>query len=133
MNRNETNISTGGGAIIGSAVGAGSSVSGNTISITESFNLTEKSGRNDLLSALKQFQVELDKTKDIPPDSLDDIKANLDATIKAVDRPEPNKPRAIEKLEGIQKILDSLKGSAVSAIALGKLVGEIMFAASSVF
>ncbi len=131
MNRNETNINTGGGSIIGSAVGAGSTVSDSTINIAESFNLTEKNDRDELLAALKKLQVELDKAKDIPPDDADDIKANLAASIKAVDRPEPNKPRTIEKLEGIQKILDSLKGSATSAIALGKLVGEVLIAASS--
>lgn len=126
MNRNETNVNTGGGSIIGSAVGSGNRLSNVNISIKETLGLDQESSCGDLLTALNEFQSELDKVKDLPSDEMDDIRTNLNASIKAVNQSEPNKQRALDKLKGIQEILDSLKGTAASAIALSKLIGEVL-------
>jgi hypothetical protein len=56
----------------------------------------------------------------------------LDAAIKAISRPQPNKERAVEKLSIMQKVLEGLKGNVASALALGKLVGEALLAVKSI-
>lgn len=126
MNRNEVNVNTGGGSIIGAAIGSGNTVGENKIDISGSFNLKEKLDKSEILSVIAKLKNELEKVNDIDEDALDDIRLNLDLTIKAIDRPEPNKTRTLEKLKGVQSILESLKGSTKSAIALSKLVSELV-------
>jgi len=68
-------------------------------------------GKDEFLAALRQFKTEIDKAQDLPPDEADDLKSNLDAATKAIDRPQPNKDRAIEKLSTMQTILEKLKAT----------------------
>jgi hypothetical protein len=62
----------------------------------------------------------------------DELKEDVDSAIKAIDKPQPNKARAVEWLTTIQKVLEGLKGSAESALALGKLIGQVRLAAQGI-
>ena len=57
---------------------------------------------------------------------------NLDAATKAVERDKPNKERAVEKLTTMQTILEKLKDNVGSALALGKLIGQVLLAAQGI-
>lgn len=130
MSNDRINIDSGGGNlnIVGSAVGG----KGNRIAISGSLHIGMTPDKNELLTALYQLRAEINKATDLPSDQADDLKADLEAAIKAVDREKPNKDRTVEKLTSMQKILDGLKGSVSSALALGKLVGEVLLAAKGV-
>jgi hypothetical protein len=132
MSGNAVNVNTGGGSLnnLGGAIGIGNIVSGNTFNVSDSLNVSTAPSRNEMISALQQLKAELDKAEDLPPDETEDLKTNLDAAVKAIDRPEPNKTRLVDKLTTMQKILDSLKNSFTSAIALGKLVSQVTLAAN---
>lgn len=127
MSNDEININSEGGNlnIAGSAVGG----QGNTVTISGVLSIGTSPNRNELLVALHQLRAEIDKSTDLPADQADDIKADAEAAIKAVGRDKPNKERTIEKLTNMQKILDGLKGSVGSALALGELVGKVLLAA----
>ena len=107
-------------------------VQGNVYNIAGDMNIGANPGKDEFLAALRQFKSELDKAQDLPPDEADDLKSNLDAATKAIERPQPNKERAIEKLSTMQTILEKLKGSAESALALGKLIGQVLLAAQGI-
>lgn len=130
MNGDKVDINSGGGNldIVGSAVGGRH----NTVSISGGLNIGASPSKDALLAALQQLRAELGKATDLPSDQADDLKDNADAAIKAVDRDEPNTDRTVEKLTTMQKILDGLKGSVGSALALGKLVGEVLVATQSI-
>ncbi len=123
MNRNDTNVNTGGGSITGAAIGSGNTVSGNDIRIVEGSNSAEKLSQAELVKALKNLHVELGKVKDISPDSASEIDEDMAAAISATEKQKPNKSRALEKLKSVQSILGTI-GTSASAIALGKLVGN---------
>lgn len=107
-------------------------VEGNVYNIARDLNMSAQPDKNELLAALRQLQGELSKAEDLPADQADDLKDNLDAAIKAVDRPQPNKDRTVEKLTTMQKILDGLKGNIGSALALGNLIGQVLLAAQNI-
>ena len=104
-------------------------VQGDVYNIARDLNISSTPDHAELLAALRRLQAELDKAQDLPPDEADDLKSNLDSAIKAVDRPQPNKDRTVEKLSTMQKILDGLKGNIGSALALGHLIGQVLQAA----
>jgi hypothetical protein len=110
----------------------GWTVQGNVYNIAGDMNVSATSSKDEFLAALRQFKSEIDKAQDLPPDEADDLKSNLDAATRAIDRPQPNKERAIEKLSTMQTILEKLKGSAESALALGKLIGQVLLAAQGI-
>jgi hypothetical protein len=115
---------------IGNQIGGSSNtMSGNVYHISNSPDVPHAPTRGDLRAALHQLREEIGKARDLPEDEADDITADLEAAVKALDREQPNKDRTIDKLSSIQKVLDSLKGNVGSALALGKLVGEILLAA----
>lgn len=130
---NNTEVNTGGAPIqmVGSAIGSGNTISGNTFDIAGSLNISQQPKQNEILTALRQLQDELAKAKNLPTDDADDLQTNLDAAIKAVDRPEPNKDRALDKLTTMEKILNGLKDNLASAMALGSLVGQAIMAVNS--
>jgi hypothetical protein len=130
MSGDKVGINSGGGnlTMTGNAVGGRH----NTISISGSLNVGVSPSKDELLTALRQLCAEMDKAQDLPADEADDLKTNADAAIKAIDRSEPNKDRTIEKLTAMQKILDGLKGSVGSALALGNLVGEVLVATQNI-
>lgn len=107
-------------------------VAGNVYNIAGNLNIGANPGKDEFLAALRQFKTEIDKAQDLPLDEADDLKSNLDAATRAIDRPQPNKERAIEKLSTMQAILEKLKGSAESALALGKLIGQVLLAAQGI-
>src|SRR5215212_1323437 len=84
-------------------------VAGNVYNIAGDLNMGANPGKDEFLAALRQFKTEIDKAQDLPPDEADDLKSNLDAATRAIDRPQPNKDRAIEKLSSMQTILEKLK------------------------
>ena len=143
MRNKADNVNTGGGSmsIGGNAIGGrnstltGTIIGGDNIvhgDISDSLNVSQTSNRQEFLAALRQLQDELDKATDLPPDEADDLKTDLDAAVKAIDREKPNKERVVEKLTRMQKILDGLKGTVSSALAIGKLVGQVLAAAHGV-
>jgi len=109
--------------------GTSNTMHGNVFHISNSLNVPSTPTRNELLAALGQLRKEIDQATDLPADEAEDMKTDLDAAVKAIDRDQPNKDRTIGKLTGIQKILDGLKDNVGSALALGKLVGEVILAA----
>jgi hypothetical protein len=127
MNGDKIDITSGGGSlnVAGSTVGG----KNNRVSISGGLNIGPSPSKDELIAALRQLRAELDKAHDLPADKADDLKDHADAAIKAVDRDKPNKDRTLEKLTTMQKILDGLKGSVGSALALGKLVGEVILVA----
>jgi hypothetical protein len=128
-----TNVSTGGGSIniLNGAIGKGNTISGNQSAISNSFNLSETSNRDDFISALHQIKNELIKANDLPKGEAKDLKYNVDEAIEASEEKPPKKERVIDKLTTMQKILESLKDSGSSAIALGKLIREVLLSAGS--
>ena len=86
-------------------------VEGNVYNIAGDLNMGTNPGKDEFLAALRQFKIEIDTAQDLPPDEADDLKSNLDAATKAIDRPQPNKDRAIEKLSTMQTILEKLKAT----------------------
>ena len=129
---NTRNVVSGGGTInqVGNQIGGtGNRMHGNTFQIAHTLGVSSAPQRADLLAALRQLRAELDKAADLPPDEADDLRNNLDAAIKAIDREQPNKARTVEKLTAMQKLIEGLQGSVGSALALGKLIGEVALAA----
>lgn len=123
-----------GGATMGGPFGGQvyHNVAGNVYNIVGDLNIGAGSGKDELLAALKQLRAEFDKAQDLPPDKADEMKEDLDSTMKAVDKPQPNKERAVERLTTIQKVLDGLKDNVGSALALGKLVGQVLLAVQGI-
>jgi hypothetical protein len=107
-------------------------VSGNVYNIAGDLNVSANSSKDEFLAALRQFKSEIAKAKDLPNDQADELQEDVDSAIKAIDKPQPNKERAVERLTTIQKVLDRLKGSAESALALGKLIGQVLSAAQGI-
>jgi hypothetical protein len=110
----------------------GWNVAGNVYNIAGDLNMSATPDKSELLAALRQVRDELDKAKDLPPDEADDLKSNLDAAARALDRPQPNKDRAVEKLTAMQAILEKLKDNIGSALALGQLIGQALDALKSI-
>jgi hypothetical protein len=104
-------------------------VQGNVYNIAGDMNMSANPSKDEFLAALRQFKGEIDKAKDLPANRADEMKEDVDSAIKAIDKPQPNKERAVERLTTIQKILDGLKGSVGSALALGNLIGQVIQAA----
>jgi hypothetical protein len=104
-------------------------VEGNVYNIAGDMNVSANSSKDEFLAALRQFKSEIDKAKDLPADRADEMKDDVDSAIKAIDKPQPNKERAVERLTAIQKVIDGLKGNVGSALALGKLIGQVVLAA----
>jgi len=107
-------------------------VEGNVYNIAGDLNVGANPSKDEFLGALRQFKSEIDKAKDLPSDQADELKDDVDSAIKAIDRPQPNKERAVERLTTIQKVLDGLKGNVGSALALGKLIGDVLLAAQGI-
>jgi hypothetical protein len=107
-------------------------VEGNVYNIAHDLNIGANPSKDELLAALRQLQGELTKAQDLPSDEGDDLKANLDQAIKSVDRSQPNKERAVEKLSTMKNILEGLKDNVGSALALGNLIGQALLAAQSI-
>jgi hypothetical protein len=107
-------------------------VEGNVYNIAGDMNVSATSSKDEFLAALRQFKSEIDKAQDLPADQADEMKDDVDSAIKAIDKPQPNKARAADRLTNIQKVLDGLKGSAESALALGKLIGQVLLAAQGI-
>jgi len=126
------NVNQGGAASMSAFDQRGWNVAGNVYNIAGDLNISANSSKDEFLTALRQFKSELDKAQDLPADKADDLKEDVDSAIKAIDKPNPNKERAVERLTTIQKVLDGLKGSATSALALGKLVGQMLLAAQGI-
>ncbi len=101
----------------------------NVYNIAGDLHISSNPSKDELLTALRQLRAEFDKARDLPADKADEMKEDLDSAIKAVDKPQPNKERAVERLTTIQKVLESLKGSGESALALGALIGKVILAA----
>lgn len=108
----------------------GWNVSGGTINnIAGDFNMSANPSKDDFLNALRQFKIELDKAKDLPESKVEELNEDVDSAIKAIDKPQPNKERAVERLTTIQKVLEGLAGAGGSALALGHLIGQVIQAA----
>jgi hypothetical protein len=105
---------------------------GNVYNIAGDLNIGANPSKDELLAALRQLQGELAKAQDLPPDEGDDLKANLDQAIRSVDRSQPNKDRAVEKLSTMKNILEGLKENVGSALALGNLIGQALLAAQNI-
>jgi len=105
---------------------------GNVYNIAGDLNIGTSPSKDELLAALRQLQGELAKAQDLPTDEGDDLKANLDQAIKSVDRAQPNKDRAVEKLSTMKNILEGLKDNVGSALALGNLIGQALLAAQNI-
>jgi hypothetical protein len=105
---------------------------GNIYNIAGDMNMSANPSKDEFLAALRQLRAEFDKAQDLPADKAEEMKEDLDSAIKAVDKPQPNKDRAVERLTTIQKVLDGFKGSAESALALGKLIGQIILATQGI-
>ena len=123
---------TGGSSVSNTFDQPGWTVQGNVYNIAGDMNVSASSSKDEFLAALRQFKSEIDKARDLPADKADELKEDVDSAIKAIDKPQPNKERAVERLTTIQKVLDGLKGSAESALALGKLIGQVLLAAQSI-
>ena len=107
----------------------GWNVQGNVYNIAGDLNMSANPSKDEFLAALRQLKDELAKAKDLPTDEASDLKGNLDAAIEAIERPQPNKERAVKKLTAIKEIIDGLKDNFGSALALGHLVGQVVQAA----
>jgi hypothetical protein len=107
-------------------------VAGNVYNIARDMNVSASSSKDEFLAALRQFKSEIDKAQDLPADKADEMKEDVDTAIKAIDKPQPNKERAVERLTTIQKVLDGLKGNVGSALALGNLIGQVLLAAQGI-
>ena len=107
-------------------------VQGNVYNIAGDMNVSASSNKDEFLAALRQFKSEIDKAQDLPADKADEMKDDVDTAIKAIDKPQPNKERAVERLTTIQKVLDGLKGNVGSALALGNLIGQVVLAAQGI-
>lgn len=101
-------------------------VAGNVYNIAGSLSLGANPGKGEFLAALRQFKAELDKAKDLPPDTADEIHEDVDSAIKALDKPRPNTARAGERLENVKQILEAALSAAPSALALGTLIGQAL-------
>jgi hypothetical protein len=117
---------------IGNTVGGALNQSGNVYNIAGDLNIGANPSKDELLAALRQLQGELAKAQDLPTDEGDDLKANLDQAINSVDRSQPNKDRAVEKLSTMKNILEGLKDNVGSALALGNLIGQALLAAQNI-
>jgi hypothetical protein len=121
-----------GGATMSTFDQRGWNVAGNVYNIAGDLNMSANPDKSELLAALRQLQGEIAKAQDLPPDEGDDLKTNLDQAIKAVERPQPNKDRAVEKLSTMKKVIDGLKENVGSALALGNLIGQALLAAQNI-
>ncbi len=107
-------------------------VTGNVYNIAGDMHVSASSSKDEFLVALRQFKSEIDKAQDLPTDQADELKEDVDTAIKAIDKPQPNKARAVERLTTIQKVLDGLKDNVGSALALGNLIGQVLLAAQGI-
>jgi hypothetical protein len=121
-----------GGSVSNTFNQPGWTVQGNVYNISGDLNRGAKPGKDEFLAALRQFKSEIDKAQDLPADKADEMKDDVDTAIKAIDKPQPNKERAVERLTTIQKVLDGLKGNVGSALALGNLIGQVVLAAQGI-
>ncbi|KAB8143459.1 hypothetical protein F8S13_10640 [Chloroflexia bacterium SDU3-3] len=103
-------------------------VQGNVYNIAGDLNLGASAGKDEFLAALRAFKAELDKAKDVPADTAEDVRDDVDGAIKAIDRAAPDKARAESKLESAKKLLADMAGAAPSALLLGKLLGDALAA-----
>jgi hypothetical protein len=107
-------------------------VEGNVYNIAGNMNVSASSSKDEFLAGLRQFKSEIDKAQDLPADKADELKEDVDSAIKAIDKPQPNKARAVDRLTNIQKVIDGLKDNVGSALALGKLIGQVLLAAQGI-
>jgi hypothetical protein len=121
---------TGGATAMGNVFNQpGWNVQGNVYNIAGDLNMSANPSKDEFLAALRQLKDELAKATDLPPDDASDLKDNLDDAIEAAERPQPNKDRTVKKLTAMKGILDGLKDSFGSALALGHLIGQVVKAA----
>src|SRR5207253_9391453 len=120
------NQQTGGSSVSNTFNQPGWTVQGNVYNIAGDMNMGANPGKDEFLAALRQFKSEIDKAQDLPADKADEMKDDVDTAIKAIDKPQPNKERAVERLTTIQKVLDGLQGSVGSALAFGNLIGQVV-------
>lgn len=103
-------------------------VQGDVYNIARDLNIGANPNKNDLLKALRQLQHEVAKAEDLPTNEADDVKTNVEAAMKAVDKAEPDTHRAAKKLGDAKQILDGFGQAIPSALALGKLIGQALTA-----
>ena len=132
IGNDSTSINTGGGSInmTNSAVGKGNVDKKNQAAISNSFNQSAPSNDSDFASLLYQIKAELEKTNDLPKHESKDLKYHVESAIEAAEEEPPEKERVISQLNTVQKILDTLKNSTVSALNLGTIVSKVLATAS---
>jgi hypothetical protein len=128
----DINQQTGGSSVRNTFNQPNWNVAGNVYNIAGDLNIGANPSKGEFLAALRQFKSEIDRAQDLPADKADELKEDVDTAIKAIDKPQPNKERAVERLTTIQKVLDGLKGSVGSALALGNLIGQVLLAAQGI-
>ena len=101
-------------------------VAGNVYNIAGDLNIGANPSKDEFLAALRQFKQEVDKARDLPTNQADEIQEDVDSAIKALDKPQPNKARAGERLENVKKLLGTMVEATPSALALGKLIGDAL-------
>jgi hypothetical protein len=116
------------GNIQGSNLALGNEIAGdlNQTSIANTLHIGANPDKAALLAGLRLLQAEIEKAHDLPEDKAGDLKDDLQSAIKAVDRPQPDKKRAADKLNSMQEIIDGLKGNVSSALVLGNLIAEAL-------
>ena len=104
----------------------GWNVAGNVYNIAGDLNMGANPSKDEFLAALRQFKQEVDKARDLPANQAEEIQEDVDSAIKALDKPQPNKARAGERLENVKKLLGTMVEATPSALALGKLIGDAL-------
>jgi hypothetical protein len=121
---NTTYTIYGSNTVIGSEIGG--DLNQTAYHIARDLNIGASPDKHAFLNGLRLLQVEIEKAADLPEDKAGDLKDDLQSAIKAVDRPQPDKKRAADKLKSMQDILDGLKGNVSSALALSRLIDEAL-------
>lgn len=109
----------------------GWNVRGDVYNIAGSLNLGAYPARSDMLAALRQLTIEVAKAADLPAAHRDDIGEDIDSAVKALERAEPNRERAVQRLQSAKQTLNTLHGVAPSVQPLGKLIDEALAALPS--
>ena len=96
-------------------------VEGNVYQAGGDINIGATPTKDELITALRQLQQKVEAAELPSNDDTDEL--------KSADRSEPNKERIVEKLSTAQKVIDKLKESVPSALALGVEIGKVLLAA----
>ena len=104
-------------------------VEGNVYQAGGDINIGATPTKDELITALRQLQQKVEAAELPSNDDTDELKSNVELAVKSADRSEPNKERIVEKLSTAQKVIDKLKESVPSALALGVEIGKVLLAA----